>query len=224
MDERKRAIKLRTQGKTYSEIKIEIGKRIPKSTLSYWCRSVLLKKVQKDRIRAIQLKNIKIAQNKATVINKKKRGIYLGMLKKRHRHLRGIISNTNVAKVLLAMLYLGEGAKWKSHRGLQLGSSNPEIMKIYLNLLEKCFGVSRKSLKGMIFYRADQDLSSLISYWSRILGIPQSNFYRSKPDMRTKKRKTWNEYHGVCAIFGPNTEIQLELEIIASFFSEIGAK
>jgi hypothetical protein len=224
VNEREYAIKLRTQGKTYSEIRKELGKRISKSTLSYWCRGVLLKNVQKDRIRTIQIKNIKIAQNKALIINKKKREEYLEALKKRHEHLKKIIPNINISRLLLAMLYLGEGAKWKSHRGLQLGSSNPEIMKIYLNLLEKCFGVSRENLKGMIFHRADQNLNSLISYWSKTLGISQNNFYKSKPDMRTKNRKTRSEYHGVCAVFGPNTEIQLELQIIASFFSEIGTK
>jgi len=221
MDHRSRAVELRKLGKTYSEIKKELGVPLPKSTLSYWCRGIILNPKQQNRVRALQLKNIKIAQEKAHIVHKQKRADYLNKLEKRNEHLAKFLSNDNIGKLLLAMLYLGEGAKWKSHRGLQLGSSSPEIMKLYLNLLERCFKVSRKNLTAMVYYRADQNLNSLIQFWSNMLGIPKEKFYRSKPDARTQGRKTWSDYHGVCAVFGPSTEIQLELEIIAKLFSRI---
>ena len=86
------------------------------------------------------------------------------------------------------MLYLGEGAKWKSHRGLQLGNSNPDIMKLDIKLLKDCFGVSPKQLTAIVYYRADQNFSQLVEFWSGITKIPKGSFYKSKPDKRTKNK------------------------------------
>jgi len=212
------ALRLRERGYTYAEIKKALGANIPKSTLSHWLRGIELNDAQKKRIGVLRLNNIKKAQEKALVVHKQQRIIYLKALESRNQHLKKFLKNNDIAKLLLAMLYLGEGAKWKSHRGLQLGSSNPEIMRLYLSLLERCFGVNRKKLTAMIYHRADQDLPSLVHFWSEYLDIPKANFYKSKPDMRTSGRKTWEDYHGVCAVFGPGTEVQLELELIAKMF------
>lgn len=215
---RNRAVQLRKEGYTYAEIKRSLNTDIPKSTLSYWCRGIIMNKIQQNRIGVLRLKNIKLAQEKAHVVHKLNRNHYLKSLELRNTHLKKFLKNNEIAKLLLAMLYLGEGAKWKSHRGLQLGSSNPEIVKLYLNLLERCFNVNRKKLTAMIYHRMDQNLGTLIQFWSKCTGIPALNFYKSKPDVRTRGRKTWKEYRGVCAIFGPNTDIQLELEAIAKMF------
>lgn len=215
-----KALRLRKGGHTYAEIKNALGADIPKSTLSHWLRGIELSDEQKNRIGSLRLNNIKKAQEKALVINKQKRTAYLKSLELRNIYLKKFLKDNDIARLLLAMLYLGEGAKWKSHRGLQLGSSNPDIMRLYLSLLERCFGVNRKKLTAMIYHRADQNLASLICFWSEYIRIPKANFYKSKPDMRTSGRKTWEDYHGVCAVFGPGTEIQLELELIAKMFFE----
>jgi len=212
------AVRLRKEGYTYAEIKRFLNADIPKSTLSYWCKGIIMNKIQQNRIGILRLRNIKLAQEKARIVHKLNRDHYLKSLELRNTHLKKFLKNNEIAKLLLAMLYLGEGAKWKSHRGLQLGSSSPEIVKLYLSLLERCFCVHRKNLTAMIYHRMDQNLGSLIRFWSKCTGIPASNFYKSKPDVRTRGRKTWKEYRGVCAIFGPNTDIQLELEAIAKMF------
>ena len=215
---RNKAVQLRKKGRTYGEINKIVHSNIPKSTLSYWCKGIVMNKTQQKRRVILQLKNIKRAQEKARAVHKKNRDRYLKSIESRNTHLEKFLKKKEIAKLLLAMLYLGEGAKWKSHRGLQLGSSNPEIVKLYLKLLEQCFGVRRKTLKAMIYHRADQNLNSLIRFWSKCIGIPALNFYKSKPDVRTKGQKTWKEYRGVCAVFGPGTDIQLELETIAKLF------
>ena len=197
------AVALRKIGKTYSEIQKIVGKDISKSTLSCWCGKIPLNKKQRGRITDLMFTNLKNARTKAIVVNKQKRINYLRSIESRNTHLVKFLDDNNVRKLLLAMLYLGEGAKWKSHRGLQLGSSNPEIIKLYLSLLQDCFNVSKKQLTVMIYYRADQNLNNLVRFWSMVTGIPTTNFYKSKPDERTRGVKTREGYYGVCAIFGP---------------------
>ena len=126
-----------------------------------------------------------------------------------------MFQSRDVAKIALAMLYLGEGAKRRSHRGLMLGSSDPLIATLYIALLERCYDIRKANLKCRISYRADQNIDALENYWSHITGIPRKNFYKTIPDPRTSGKKTIkHNYHGVCVITCRGTDVQLELEQI----------
>ena len=71
------------------------------------------------------------------------------------------IKDILVLKMILSVLYLGEGTKWKGHSGMVLGSSDPNIILLYIKLLEICYGINHKKLKCRVSYRADQNLKSL---------------------------------------------------------------
>ena len=53
-------------------------------------------------------------------------------------------------------------------------------------------------------------------FWHKITGISLKQFYPTYVDKRTKGKKTKKKgYKGVCAIHYFDTEIQLELELLA---------
>jgi len=53
-------------------------------------------------------------------------------------------------------------------------------------------------------------------FWSRYTQISLKNFYKTKPNSRTKGKPTkQKDYRGVCVVTLGSTEIQLELELIA---------
>ncbi|PIR98062.1 MAG: hypothetical protein COT89_01325 [Candidatus Colwellbacteria bacterium CG10_big_fil_rev_8_21_14_0_10_42_22] len=213
---RKEASRLRRQGKTYSEIQQMLKTQVPKSTLAYWCKNISLSPQQQERIAKLSSKNLLKARESAITSNKNKRKEYLNSLKNKNKPFTNFIKDEDTAKIALAMLYLGEGSKWSSYRGLSLGSADPDIVKIYLRLLNRCYNIDNTLLRARINYRVDQDLEELIAYWSKIINIPKKNFYKTKPDPRTKGKKTnKGGYKGVCVIIGGGTEIQLELDIIA---------
>lgn len=125
------------------------------------------------------------------------------------------IRDKETLRVLLSILYLGEGSKWKSHSGLILGSSDPNIILLYIKLLQLCYGIKPGTLKCRVSYRADQDIKQLERYWSKVTAIPLENFYKTIPDPRTVGKPTKNlDYKGVCVIVGGSSTIQLELELI----------
>ncbi|MDO8582220.1 MAG: hypothetical protein Q7S16_05105, partial [bacterium] len=125
------------------------------------------------------------------------------------------IKDKSTLKLALAFLYLGEGSKWRSHSGAMLGSSDPDIIRLYIRLLGLCYGIQSNRLKCRVSYRTDQDINYLQKYWSEVSGIPLVNFYKTKPDPRTKGKPTKKlDYMGVCVITGAGTNIQLELELI----------
>lgn len=212
---------LRARGKTYSEIMTELGIKLPKSTISNWCRGVVLPKWYQAKVEKLNKKNLTLGQKIAQVSNQIKREKFLqGITNKNHNIASKIKSDKDVLRALLSILYLGEGSKWKSHSGMILGSSDPLIIKLYLKLLELCYDLKPKTLKCRISYRADQDINRLQSYWSKITGIQLKNFYKTIPDPRTIGKPTKKKnYMGVCVINGGSSAIQLELEKISEIIS-----
>lgn len=206
---------LRSKGYTYREILQALDLAIPKSTLSYICRDIPMSKKYNEKILLLNKQHLSVTRKKALATNQKNRAKYLFTLDEKSR---GICSSINLSglKIALALLYLGEGAKWKSHAGLQLGSSEPTIIQLYIHLLKKCYQLDSTQLRCRVQYRYDQYLPTLERYWSKITGIPRRHFYKTIPDPRTKGKATEKQdYMGVCVISGGSTTIQLEFEFIA---------
>ena len=217
---REKVRELRSKGKTYTEIRRVLNVPIPKSTLSNWCQGVILPNWYTDKIREINHKNFTKAQTMAWASIRHKRELFL---KKVRQGAIKVLKKFNLEnlKIALAMLYLGEGAKWKSHSGLMLGSSDHQIILLYISFLEKCYKIKLSQLKCRISYRADQNIRELEKYWSGITGIPRESFYKTKPDPRTKGKKTKKkDYKGVCVIYCAGSHIQLELGEIAKLLLE----
>lgn len=195
-----KAILLRKSGKTYGEIKNILGQDIPKSTLSIWFKKIILTKEQQNNIKKNIKNNIHQAQIKALVINKKKRERYLISVNKRIKHLKDIIKNKDVAKIAIAMLYLGEGSK--TRRGsLMFGNSDAKIIALFFRLLRYCYDINEKKFRCTLQCRADQNIIELEKFWSKITKIPLCQFYKARIDSRTIGKKSKKlDYKGVCRV------------------------
>lgn len=210
--------KLRSTGRTYSEIIKAINLNIPKSTLSKWCENVDLPEWYQEKIDRLNNVNLNKAQQYAHAQLQKKREERTAEIKAEAKRVFKNFKKDNL-KIILSMLYLGEGAKSQSR--LMLGNSDPNVIVLYLFLLERCYGLDRKNFGCRISYRADQDIHKLEKYWSQQTGIPLSRFYKTKPDPRTIGKKTQNEdYKGVCVITCAGAHIQLELELLSRLLLE----
>lgn len=208
-------------GLTYKEINQKLGLKIPKSSLNHICKNIVLNEKQITRINLITKNNLAAGRQKALIANKLIFDKKLAQFRKDNHHLGEFMKDRRAKLIALAMLYLGEGGKWKSHRGLSLGSADSVIIKIYLNLLESCYGIPRDKMRCRIQYRADQNYEQIISYWSEITGINKQNFYPGYVDKRTIGKPTLKpDYRGVCVITCGGTAVQLELEQIVGIIDE----
>ncbi len=214
------ALRLRKQGKTYGEIIANLG-HISKGSLSYWLSKARLSKAAVARIEKRKKINLERAQQAATETLRQKQENRTLAMRNQLFPLASRLADIKISKIALSFLYLGEGAKWKSHRGLQLGSSDPKIVLLYIKLLKKCYGIDINKFRCYICYRADQNFNKLKKYWAGILGIPLTSFYKSKPDIRTVGKPTKNkDYKGVCVLSCAGTNIQQELELIPNLILE----
>lgn len=206
----------RQQGLTYREIQQRLGQAIPKSTLSNWCADIALTAKQQQRITMRSRRNLVTARAKAAqslATRQKEQATNI------RQQAEQVVNQLNYrdAHLALAMLYLGEGYKYPSYSGLRLGSSDPLIIKLYIRLLGICYNKTPSDLKCIISHRVDQNLDTLIQYWSTLTDIPPANFYQSKPDPRTAHKPTKNRtYMGVATVSCSGTNEQRTLAEIAT--------
>ncbi len=125
-----------------------------------------------------------------------------------------------VAKLMLVMLYLGEGAKNKKG-SLMLGNSDPAIVRLFLQLLRKCYKIDESKFRCTVQCRADQDINFLEKFWSNVTQIPSRQFYKARIDPRTIGKPTKkSDYKGVCVIDLFSAHIFNEIKIIAGLITK----
>lgn len=134
-------------------------------------------------------------------------------------HLRHPLADPVVAKIALAMLYLGEGAK--NERGMVVfGNSNPNIIKLFLKLFRQVYETDITKFRITIGCRADQDVQALERFWRGVIDIPGIRFYDTRIDKRTIGKPTKRpEYKGVCCIGYLDNRIQFELVNLEKVFA-----
>lgn len=198
---KEKAINLRRQGKTYSEIMKEIP--VAKSTLSLWLRGVGLSVVQKqvltEKKRVAQLKGAEAQKRnrikrQLDIINHAKSEI--GHMTERELWLIGIA------------LYWAEGSKEKeSYPGTRVSFSNsdPQMILLFLKWLKICVKVSRDDISADLYIHESHrsNINIVIDKWSEILSVPKSFFkavYYKKNKINTKRKNTGALYLGLLRV------------------------
>jgi hypothetical protein len=215
--------KLRSLGHTYPEINNRLDRNIPKSTLSHWCKNTPLPKSYQKKLKNITINNIKKAQKKAVLANKAKRKKFLLSLREGNKNIAREIKNKKTAKIALSILCLGEASKYSSKsRCFTLGSSDPRIIVIFLKLLKYCYDdFDQDKIRCTIQCRANQNQEKLKKFWKSIVKLPDSSFYQTRVDPRSKGKKTKKtDYRGVLRIDYLSSRTQLDLESLAELIFE----
>lgn len=215
-DIRKQVRKLRALGKTFSEIRELLNINFPKSTLSSMCVGVNLPRNYFDKIRQLNHQYLSDALKGAWMKNKIKRQNYLKSVDNKNEPAALMINDNNIAKIALSILCLGEASKYGKGKSFYIGNSDPKIIILFLSWLKKCFDFKIEKVRCTVQCRADQNVSSLETYWQKITGVPKVNFYMTRVDPRTVGKPTENQnYKGVLRIDYLDIGVQLELESLA---------
>lgn len=212
-----KARNLRKLGKTYGEIRQRLKLLIPKSTLSEWCKNVNLPKNYSKRIADLNLNNLNKGRLIAQEINKIKREEFFREIEQKNLPISLVIKNPEAAKIALAMLCLGEARKYTPKGGtFSLGSSDPRIITIFLELLKTCFNFNLEKVRCTVQCRADQNVEILEKFWISVTDIPKRLFYKARIDPRTIGKPTKKkDYKGVLRVDYFDTKVHLELESLA---------
>jgi hypothetical protein len=185
--EKAQAIALRQQGKSMNEIVSLVG--VSKASVSYWVRDIVLTCDQKSGLSAKGRSKESIERRRISRIkNREARDLEIITAAK---NKIDVISSKDLWMFGVA-LYLGEGGK--ANRGTaRIASCDPAILQIAIRFFKEICGVPDYKLRGQIHAYENADLEKIESYWSKTLGIPRVNFYKTytKQSIASKqKRKT----------------------------------
>lgn len=209
---KQKALELRRQGFTYSEIPKLLNYPIPKNTFTGWFKDIILSEEARNRITS-KIRDGGVSGR--AIAWEKIREKRANLLESIHKQVDNEIKNIDklTAKLCLAMFYLGEGRKVSEF--ISFGNSNPNIIELFLILLRRCFRIDENRLRGQVQCRADQDIKELEKFWSQVSNIPLNQFYKTEIDKRTIGIPTKRlEYKGVFVVVYCSNRIFLELKFI----------
>lgn len=183
--DKEKAIKLRLEGKSYTEIQKELF-GISKGTLSVWLANVDLTQNIKRRLLARTNKNALKA-----LIARNKNQTKLALARK-----NDIINNSKKEIVALSRdalfsiglaLYWAEGykrkiiykGKEKTYHPISLTNSDPKLVKMFLRFLKEICSVPIEKIKANIRIFQHLNEGVVLSFWSQELGIPRKNFTKT---------------------------------------------
>ena len=198
--DRQKAIKLRLQGRSYSQIKEVL--KVSKSTLSYWLKNYPL---SEKRIRELRDNNPRrIERYRATRIRKKQERLEKIYQEEKKKILPLIKRDIFIAGLFL---YWGEGGKTKESQ-LCVSNTNPAIIKFFIKWLE-IINIPKEKLKIRLQLYKDMKERKEIEFWSKELAIPKIQFRKSYIKSSNMSSITYKIRfnHGTCNVMLDDTRI-----------------
>jgi hypothetical protein len=181
------AINLRLEGKSYTEINNILG--IAKSTQSDWFKTLKLPiRVQKilTNKKIATTKNFNEFNKKRTEdIQKENKKIIIGAVKEIKT-----LSKYEL-KLLGVALYWGEGYKnqKRNSKYVQISNADPYLIALFLRFLREVIKIPEEKLKVSIFLYPNINISSSISFWSKITNIDSERFRTTVSVSRASRGK-----------------------------------
>jgi len=189
-EERNSAVKLRQEGYSIKDIANKL--RLSKSTVSVWCRGIELSQVQIQRLHDSMVKGSYVGRIKGSKIQHEKR---MMRIEEAEKWSANKISKLSERDLLLALigLYWGEGSK--KNRVLFINNSDPVMIKFIIKGFKKLFNIDNNRFilaVGLNVVHRQRE-KEIINYWSKITGMPLTQF-RKTIFIKTKNKKNYNNF------------------------------
>lgn len=195
--ERRKVLELRKQGKSYSQIKKEVG--VSKSTLSYWLRTHPLNKKQiKKLIKLRATSEVRIEKYRETMRRKREKRIQNIYEEKKKELLPLSKKEFYIAGLFL---YWGEGVKGVYNSIIGLNNTDPQVLIFFYDWLTIGLGIPKKKIKVYLHLYSDMNIEEEKRYWSKKLRISLVHFYKPYIKKSTREGITHKGFgHGTCGL------------------------
>ncbi|MDD5098128.1 MAG: hypothetical protein PHD31_00155 [Candidatus Pacebacteria bacterium] len=207
LDLKIKARELRKNGESIKEIKRKL--RVSLSSVSVWVRDVELSKGQLKRLYlnkktgnlkgSIIAAQNKIKQRKLITEKLKAEGSKeIGLLSKRDRFVVGI------------SIYAGEGGK--TDGDISFVNSDYKLINFMMNWFKDFCNVPMSKFRGSLYIHDDLNEVSAKKFWSKLTGIPLSQFTKSYiAKNNTKRLRNKKHENGIFRIKVCNTNLHRKI-------------
>lgn len=218
---RDEAIKLRLEGKTYGQIRRELG--IPKTTLSGWLKNLPLDLSQQKLLIENKQLSRDLAKEKYRLTRKSQQNARLkSILEYQMKELLPLSGR----ELFLAgvFLYWGEGEK--THGTVSISNSDPKLIKFALYWMKESLKISQNRIKVRLSLYKDMNINESILYWSKTLSLPVEQFRKSYIKKTNREGLTYKSHgHGTCRLYigdvYASESIAMAVKAISEHYGEI---
>jgi len=216
--DRQRVIALRQKGKTYSEIRLQLG--IAKSTLSNWLRNYPLTDDQLSNLQTNKDRLKFLAREKTSITKRLKHQMRLHNC---YNDQKLKLLPLNKKELFLAglFLYWGEGAK--THKGqISISNTDPSVLKFSLLWMIKALEIPKEKITVLLHLYSDMDIDITCEYWSQALNISRSQFAKPYIKMSSRTEIDYKGFgQGTCMLRVSNTllreKILMSMQVMADY-------
>jgi len=217
LEEHERALSLRKQGMSYSQIKKIL--KLSKSTLSVWLKDYPL---PKQRIRELRDWNEQRKERYRETMKRKKERRLEEIYKTQKKDIR--LLNKRESFIAGLMLYWGEGTKSRRN-SLGISNSDPAVIKFFIYWATNILAIPKNKIKVQLHLYKDMNIGEETKYWSNSLRIPRKQF--NLPYIKKTFSKRINHKgsfgHGTCQVRAGNTliaeKVFMSIKVISNLYS-----
>ncbi len=222
--ERIKARIMRRKGISIIVIARELG--VSKSTVSLWCRDIILSKEQIKKLESDKKDGVRKSQLLGAESNKNKRLKAIELANLLGREIVGVISKRELMLIATA-LYWGEGSKSLRTGVFLFVNSDPLMILVIKRFLNEVMKVSDTDIVCRVQINCihEKRIGDVLNFWKNLLKLSQNQI--KKPYyINTKSRKiyeNYDNYYGVCRLRvckGTNLKYKL-LGLIKAISDEI---
>ncbi len=128
--------------------------------------------------------------------------------------------NNSSSKILLALLYWANGAKYPSSNFVSFSNSDYVLVRTFLRLLRRTFKIDEKKFRVHLQLNIQHNKKEIIKFWSGCLGIPKQQFY-DPTILKSPKKSRFKNNYGICAVRYYNLDLLLTIMQIYAEIAEI---
>lgn len=191
---------MRKEGESIKGIALILG--VSKSSVSLWCRDIVLTEEQMVFLKKEKIKGGMAGRIKGTESNKKKKLDSIAEAEKQAKAMLGKVESRDLLIAGIA-LYWGEGSKAESTGKLGFSNSDPRMITFMLEWLQEFFNVSPSDLYLRIFINIIHQprIEKVKDFRASLIGIERSCLavtYIKTP--QKKVYENYDSYYGVLSI------------------------
>ena len=195
------AQRLRREGLPINEIKNKLG--LSKSTVSVWCRDIILNEEQHRQIKKDHIAKTKKGRLIGAQMNKNKRLCAIVDAEVFGKKLVKKISKREVLLIATA-LYWSEGSKSDRTSGFVFVNSDPEMILVMKLFLIEVLHIPHEEIICSIQINRihEERIEIVLNFWKKLLNLPDSQL-RKPYYIDTKVSKVYanySNYYGTCRL------------------------